>query len=279
MAQLKSSSKLEKKSSAAKALAANESRTLSKSSALSAKNPLFEKRPRNFTIGCDIQPKRDLSRYIKWPKYVRLQRQKAILMKRLKVPPAINQFSRVLDKNTATNVFKLLNKYQPETSSQKRERLLEQAHVIAENPTAEPSKSPSTKKPYYVKSGINHITALIEAKKASLVLIADDVDPIELVLWLPALCRKMGIPYAIVKGKARLGTVVHKKTATALAFTEVRPEDRQNLSTLISAVKANYNDRFEELRKQWGGGILGFKSSKAAEKKRLIAEKAVEARM
>ncbi|KAG2191279.1 hypothetical protein INT46_002418, partial [Mucor plumbeus] len=40
---------------------------------------------------------------------------------------------------------------------------------------------------------------MIEAKKAQLVLIADDVDPIELVLWLPALCRKMGIPYAIVK--------------------------------------------------------------------------------
>lgn len=41
--------------------------------------------------------------------------------------------------------------------------------------------------------------------------IPNDVDPIELVVFLPALCRKMGVPYAIVKGKARLGTVVHKK--------------------------------------------------------------------
>lgn len=38
-------------------------------------------------------------------------------------------------------------------------------------------------------------------------MIAHDVDPIELVVWLPALCRKMEIPYCIVKGKARLGTV------------------------------------------------------------------------
>lgn len=38
-------------------------------------------------------------------------------------------------------------------------------------------------------------------------VIAHDVDPIELVVWLPALCRKMEIPYCIVKGKARLGTV------------------------------------------------------------------------
>lgn len=38
-------------------------------------------------------------------------------------------------------------------------------------------------------------------------VIAHDVDPIELVVWLPALCRKMEIPYAIVKGKSRLGAV------------------------------------------------------------------------
>lgn len=45
------------------------------------------------------------------------------------------------------------------------------------------------------------MVGLIENKKASLVLIANDVDPIELVVFLPALCRKMGVPYAIVKGK------------------------------------------------------------------------------
>lgn len=200
------------------------------------------------------------------------------MKKRLKVPPAINQFTKVLDKNTATNLFKLMNKYQPETRAQKKERLLQQAQEIIAN-GGKPLDKKASKKPCVVKAGINHITALVEAKKTSLVLIADDVDPIELVLWLPALCRKMGVPYAIVKGKARLGTVVHKKTATALAFTDVRPEDKQALSTLITAIKANYNDRFDEVRKQWGGGILGFKSTKAAEKRRLVAEKAVEVRM
>merc|ERR1711956_90766 len=33
------------------------------------KNPLFVARPRNFEIGQSIQPKRDLSRFVKWPKY------------------------------------------------------------------------------------------------------------------------------------------------------------------------------------------------------------------
>ena len=58
---------------------------------------------------------------------------------------------------------------------------------------------------------MNHVVSLIENKKAKLVLIANDVDPIELVVFLPALCKKMGVPYAIVKGKARLGTLVHKR--------------------------------------------------------------------
>lgn len=55
------------------------------------------------------------------------------------------------------------------------------------------------KKPVVVKYGINHITTLVEQRQASLVVIAHDVDPIELVVWLPALCRRMDVPYVIVK--------------------------------------------------------------------------------
>ncbi|KAF3826988.1 hypothetical protein GH733_002474 [Mirounga leonina] len=53
-------------------------------------NPLFEKRTRNFSTGQDIQPKRDLNHFVKWPCYIRLQWQRAILYKCLKVPPVIN---------------------------------------------------------------------------------------------------------------------------------------------------------------------------------------------
>ena len=51
-------------------------------------------------LGGTVQPKRDLTRYVKWPKYVRLQRQRQILYQRLKVPPSINQFRFTLDKQT-----------------------------------------------------------------------------------------------------------------------------------------------------------------------------------
>ena len=50
------------------------------------------------------------------------------------------------------------------------------------------------------------------------------IYPSQLVLWLPAVCRKMDIPYCIVKSKSRLGALVHQKTATAVALVSVRPE-------------------------------------------------------
>lgn len=237
-----------------------------------AKNPLIERRPRNFGIGQDIQPRRNLSRMVKWPEYVRLQRQRKILSMRLKVPPSIAQFNNVLDRNSAAQSFKLLNKYRPETKTEKKERLHQEATAVSEGK----KKEDASKKPYTVKYGLNHVVALIENKKASLVLIPNDVDPIELVIFLPALCRKMGVPYAIVKGKARLGTVVHKKTAAVLAFTEVRQEDKNELSKLIDTIKTGYMAQNEEAKRHWGGGIMGAKAIARQTKKRKALESAIK---
>ena len=171
---------------------------------------------------------------VKWPEYVRLQRQKKILNLRLKVPPAIAQFTNTLDRNTAAQTFKLLNKYKPETKAEKKERLLKEATAIEEGK----KKEDVSKKPYAVKYGLNHVVGLIENKKAALVLIPNDVDPIELVIFLPALCRKMGVPYAIVKGKARLGVVVHKKVKPPSPFSNSLPAvQKRNLKTNITPPK------------------------------------------
>lgn len=70
-------------------------------------------------------------------------------------------------------------------------------------------KEPEKKKPVVVKFGLNHVTHLVETGKAQLVVIAHDVDPIELVVWLPAVCKKMNIPYIIVK--VRSPTMLQRK--------------------------------------------------------------------
>lgn len=234
-------------------------------------NPMYERRPKTFGLGQALPPKgTDLHRFVRWPKYVRLQRQRRVLRQRLKVPPAINQFTKTLDKNAAEQVLKVLMKYRPESKDAKKERLLEEAKL------AEAGTVAQKKKPLVVKYGINHITYLIEQKKAQLVVIAHDVDPIELVVWLPALCKKMDVPYCIVKGKARLGAVVHKKTATALALTAVKNEDQRELAKIIDAAREMFN---EAPRPTWGGGIMGPKSEARRRAREKILAKEVAQRM
>jgi len=218
-------------------------------------NPLIEKRPRVYSIGGNVRNfKKDLTRFVKWPKYIKLQRQRRVLFMRLKVPPPINQFTKTVDKNAATQLLKLLNKYRPETKYGKKKRLLSIAEAKKDK-----KESPASKKPVVVKYGLNHITKLVEQKKAKLVVIAHDVDPIELVVWLPALCRKMDVPYMIVKGKARLGTVVHKKTASALAVTNVNANDKNEFATIQNLARDMFNKN-ADMRRLWGGGQLGPKS-------------------
>merc|ERR1712201_19457 len=149
-----------------------------------------------------------------------------------------------------------MDNYRPETKQERKERLKARAEARAEGKEDKP-----TKKKAVVHHGVNTVTTLVEKKKAQLVIIANDVDPIELVLFLPALCRKMGVPYCIVKNKARIGRVARRKTTTCLAITDVDSGDRGSLNKLVDTVKTNFNERAEEIKKHWGGSSLGNKSS------------------
>jgi large subunit ribosomal protein L7Ae len=115
----------------------------------------------------------------------------------------------------AKELFKLLAKYSPETKKDKKARhkteaeakvkAAAEAKAKGEAAPKDKPKEPS-KKPLTLKQGLNHVTALVENDKAKLVVIAHNVEPIELVLHLPALCRKKNIPFCVVKGKGSRGT-------------------------------------------------------------------------
>merc|ERR1711904_510649 len=207
---------------------------------------LVEKKPRTFSIGGDIRPKQDLTRFVKWPKYIRIQRSRRILYQRIKIPPAINQFKSTFDKRQAGQLFRLLNQLKPESKAQKAERFNEAAEAKAAG------KAVESKKPVCVKMGINHVTKLVEEKEAKLVVIAHDVDPIEIVMWLPSLCKARGVAYCIVKSKARLGALVGKKTATCLAITDVKPEHKADLDSLQQLCDAHFNSQHDQAMEQWG---------------------------
>ena len=60
---------------------------------------MFSAQKKNFGVGRDLQVTRDVSGFVRWPRTVRIQRQRAILKQRLKVPPAINMFTKTLEAN------------------------------------------------------------------------------------------------------------------------------------------------------------------------------------
>ncbi|KAL0611599.1 60S ribosomal protein L7a [Plecturocebus cupreus] len=121
----------------------------------------------------------------------------------------------------------------------------QEAKKVAEKKAAGKGDIP-TKRPPVLRAGVNTVTTLVENKKAQLVVTAYDVDPIELAVFLPAPC-KMGVPYCIIKGKTRLGRLVHRKTCTTVAFTQVNLEDKGALAKLVEAIRTNYNDRYEKI--------------------------------
>jgi len=249
---------------------------------------IFQARPKNWTTGVSMPPKRDLTHFVKWPLYVRLARQKRILLNRLKCPPAINMFRHSLDKSTAVNLFKLMAKMRPEEEAARRKRRIENGKRLAEvmKPPKEGEKvdakarraahkqllkEMAAQRPICLHYGLNNVTHLITRNKAQLVVIASDVDPIELVLWLPTLCRKKKVPFCIVKNKARLGQLVHHKTASVVAFTDVPKELRADFTQLVDAIKPQFLENLHLLR-EWGEPVLGLKhNAREAKRQRRIA--------
>lgn len=122
----------------------------------------FEKKPNNFGTGQDVQPKRDLAHSVKRPHYIGLQQQSAALYECVKVPPAINQSTQALNRQTVTQLLKLAHKYRPETKHEKKQRSLAQAEKIASGKGDVPIK-----KPPVLQAGVNTANHLSGKQESS----------------------------------------------------------------------------------------------------------------
>ncbi|MCL2157259.1 MAG: 50S ribosomal protein L7Ae [Methanobrevibacter sp.] len=68
-----------------------------------------------------------------------------------------------------------------------------------------------------VAKGTNEVTKFIERGNAELVLIAEDVDPAEIVAHIPVLAEEKEIPYAYLATKEEVGGAAGLNVGTASA--------------------------------------------------------------
>jgi large subunit ribosomal protein L7Ae len=79
-----------------------------------------------------------------------------------------------------------------------------------------------------LRKGTNETTKAIEKDIAQLVVIAEDVEPEEIVMHLPALCEEKKIPYAFVPTKLELGRAAGIDVGSA-AISIADPGDAKEL--------------------------------------------------
>jgi large subunit ribosomal protein L7Ae len=92
-----------------------------------------------------------------------------------------------------------------------------------------------------LRRGTNEVTKAVERKQAALVLIAEDVEPPEIVAHMPALCDEKGIPYVYVPSKRELGAAAGIEVGAA-SVAIVEPGEGADLVKEVS-------DRVKELKK------------------------------
>ncbi len=86
-----------------------------------------------------------------------------------------------------------------------------------------------------IKKGTNEVTKAVERGLAKLVLIAEDVDPPEVVMHLPLLCEEKKVPYLYVPSKKRLGEAAGIEVAAASAAILEPGEAKDLLEELVRA--------------------------------------------
>ncbi len=91
-----------------------------------------------------------------------------------------------------------------------------------------------------LRKGVNETTKAVERGEALFVVIAEDVNPPEIVAHLPLLCEDKGIPYAYVPSKEELG----KASGLEVSASSVAVVDAGQAKSLLEALK----EKFKEMR-------------------------------
>jgi len=88
-----------------------------------------------------------------------------------------------------------------------------------------------------IRKGTNETTKAIERGQARLVIIAEDVDPPEIVAHLPILCDERKIPYVYVPSKVKLGSAAGIDVQSAAACIVETGEAEDLVKEIVTRIQ------------------------------------------
>ena len=94
-----------------------------------------------------------------------------------------------------------------------------------------------------IKIGVNETTKAVERGKAKLVVMAEDVDPQEIMLHIPIISAEKKIPFVYAKTKDELGKAAGLKVNTAAVAIIDEGKAKKNVEDVAKEVsKLTNND-------------------------------------
>jgi large subunit ribosomal protein L7Ae len=88
-----------------------------------------------------------------------------------------------------------------------------------------------------IRKGTNEATKSIERGKAKLVLIAENVQPPEIVAHLPLLCEERKAPYVYVPDKNKIGEALGITVSSAAAVIEESGEAESLVAEIVKKLQ------------------------------------------
>ncbi len=87
-----------------------------------------------------------------------------------------------------------------------------------------------------VRKGTNETTKAIERGVAKLVIIAEDVEPPEVVAHLPIICEERSVPYVFVPTRASMGPALGMDVGAASACIVEAGDSQPLVDQVVAAV-------------------------------------------
>ncbi len=88
-----------------------------------------------------------------------------------------------------------------------------------------------------VRKGTNETTKAVERAIAKFVVVAEDVDPPEIIFHLPVMCEEKNIPYIYVASKNKIGTSLGIDVPSASAAIIEAGEAQKLIDDLAKKLK------------------------------------------